>query len=67
MAGFRLRVAVQTSFDGSVKFQMCYGLPPPGIISIPITFIGKQNEPKVKMEKADNEQLSGSEDSDDEL
>jgi len=63
MAGFRLRLEGQTSFDGHVKFKMRLGLPPLGIIGIPISITGTQNAPKVKIGKTDEERLGENEDS----
>ena len=63
MAGFRLRLEGQTSFDGHVKFKMRLGLPPLGIIGIPISITGTQNAPKVKVGKTDEGRLGENEDS----
>ena len=55
--GFRTRFEGQTSFDGKIKFAMRLGLPPFGLIGIPMTVTGTHEEPKVKIGKSDNEPL----------
>ncbi|MBP6556940.1 MAG: hypothetical protein KA213_01150, partial [Flavobacterium sp.] len=51
VAGFRPRIEGQTSFDGKLNIKMRLGLPPFGIIGIPIKVTGTQDEPKVKLGK----------------
>lgn len=48
-AGFRPRIEGTTSFDGALNIKMRLGLPPLGIIGIPITITGTQEDPKVKI------------------
>lgn len=61
MAGFRLRMEGQTSFDGRIKMRMRLGLPPLGIIGIPMNITGTQENPKIKLGKGDKEELSETE------
>jgi len=48
-AGFRPRIEGTTSFDGKLNIKMRLGLPPLGIIGIPLTVTGTQDAPKVKL------------------
>jgi AsmA protein len=48
MSGFRLRIAGETSFDGALNFKARLGLPPLGLIGIPMRILGTQDEPKFK-------------------
>lgn len=58
MLGFRLRMEGQTSFDGKIKLKMRLGLPPLGIIGIPMNVSGTQEDPKIKLGKGDKEELT---------
>lgn len=49
VAGFRPRIEGTTSFDGRLNIKMRLGLPPLGIIGIPLTVTGTQDAPKVKL------------------
>jgi AsmA protein len=49
--GFRPRIEGTTSFDGLLNMKMRLGLPPLGIIGIPLTITGTQENPKVKLGK----------------
>jgi AsmA protein len=49
VAGFRPRIEGTTSLDGKLNIKMRLGLPPLGIIGIPLTVTGTQDEPKVKV------------------
>jgi AsmA protein len=51
VAGFRPRIEGTTSFDGKLNIKMRLGLPPLGIIGIPMTITGTQDNPKVKLGK----------------
>ncbi len=51
VAGFRPRIEGQTSFDGKFNIKMRLGLPPLGIIGIPITVTGNKDKPKIKLGK----------------
>ena len=48
-AGFRPRIEGTSSLDGKLNIKMRLGLPPFGIIGIPLTVTGTQDKPKVKM------------------
>lgn len=50
-AGFRPRIEGKTSFDGNLALKMRLGLPPLGIIGIPLTISGTQDNPKIKIGK----------------
>jgi AsmA protein len=49
VAGFRPRIEGQTSFDGKLNIKMRLGLPPLGIIGIPMKITGTQDNPKVSL------------------
>jgi len=51
VAGFRPRIEGTTSFDGKLNIKMRLGLPPLGILGIPMTITGTQDNPKVKLGK----------------
>jgi len=51
VAGFRPRIEGTTSFDGRLNIKMRLGLPPLGIIGIPLTITGTKDSPKVKLGK----------------
>jgi len=46
---FRLRFEGKTSFDGQLNLKMRLGLPPFGVIGIPFTITGTQDNPKIKI------------------
>jgi AsmA protein len=54
-AGFRPRIEGTSSLDGKLNIKMRLGLPPLGIIGIPLTVTGTQDNPKVKMGKKGEE------------
>jgi len=54
MAGFRLRIQGQTSFDGGLNLKLRLGLPPLGIIGIPMKITGTQDNPTMKLGKNDS-------------
>jgi AsmA protein len=60
-SGFRIRFEGQTSFDNKVNFKMRIGLPPLGIIGIPVRITGDANNPRIKMTKTDSDPLEGKE------
>jgi AsmA protein len=62
MAGFRLRVEGQSDFDHRLKYKMRLGLPPLGIIGIPMTVSGTTDNPKIKVGKQDSEDIPEQED-----
>ncbi|WP_264520443.1 AsmA-like C-terminal region-containing protein [Flavobacterium sp. N1994] len=49
VAGFRPRIEGQTSFDGRLNIKMRLGLPPLGIIGIPMKITGTKDNPKVSL------------------
>jgi len=49
MAGFRARFEGQVSFDKQMDIKFRLGLPPLGIIGIPLTITGTQDKPKIKL------------------
>lgn len=49
VAGFRPRIEGQTSFDGALNIKMRLGLPPLGIIGIPMKITGTKDDPKVSL------------------
>ncbi|MGL2962288.1 AsmA family protein [Flavobacterium sp. RSB2_4_14] len=51
VAGFRPRIEGQSSFDGKLNIKMRLGLPPFGLIGIPLKITGTQDNPIVKMGK----------------
>ena len=55
--GFRIRFEGQTSFDNKVNFKMRIGLPPLGIIGIPLRITGVAENPKIKVGKSDTDPL----------
>lgn len=48
-AGFRPRIEGTTSLDGRLNIKMRLGLPPLGILGIPLTITGSQDNPKIKI------------------
>ena len=62
-AGFRPRIEGTTSLDGRLNIKMRLGLPPLGIIGIPMTITGNKDNPKVKIgQKSDDLQETEDED-----
>lgn len=61
MSGFRLRVQGQSDFNGRIKFKMRLGLPPLGIIGIPMDVSGTQTKPVIKVRKGTGEGLEEAE------
>ncbi len=49
---FHLRMEGQTSFDGRLNLHVRVGLPPFGIIGIPVTVIGTEDKPEVKIRRS---------------
>ncbi|GAA4453281.1 AsmA-like C-terminal region-containing protein [Rurimicrobium arvi] len=62
MAGFRFRIEGQSDFDHHLKFKARLGLPPLGIIGIPMTITGTSDNPKVKVGKEESDPLEEKED-----
>ncbi len=61
MLGFRLRMEGQTSFDGRLRLRMRLGLPPLGIIGIPMHVTGTQDNPRIKLGRGNTEELEETE------
>lgn len=51
VAGFRLRMQGQTDFNGRLNFKCRIGLPPFGIVGIPLKITGTGDNPKIKTGK----------------
>lgn len=51
VSGFRLRFEGQSSLDGNLNLKMRVGLPPLGIIGIPIKVTGNQDDPQINIGK----------------
>jgi AsmA protein len=49
VAGFRPRIEGTTSFDGKLNIKMRLGLPPFGLLGIPLKITGTQENPKVQL------------------
>lgn len=60
-AGFRLKVEGKTNFNGAINMKMRLGLPPMGIIGIPMRITGTQDNPKVKLGKGKDEEVEETE------
>jgi len=64
---FRLRMEGQTSFDGRLNLHFRVGLPPFGVIGIPLTITGTQDNPVVKVRRGnDKDTLAETEDKEEE-
>ncbi|MCU0404555.1 MAG: AsmA-like C-terminal region-containing protein, partial [Chitinophagaceae bacterium] len=64
--GFRPRIEGQASLDGRLNLRFRLGLPPFGIIGIPMTITGTMENPKVNMRKGKEEdELEETEDQED--
>jgi AsmA protein len=65
VSAFKLRMEGQASFDGRLNLRFRVGLPPFGVIGIPLTVTGTQENPRVKARKgSDKDELEATEDSD---
>ena len=63
--GFRPRFEGQVSFDGQLNLQFRLGLPPFGIIGIPMTITGTEDKPVVHLRKErKDDELKETDDSD---
>jgi len=62
MAGFRMRIEGQSSFDKKISFKIRLGLPPLGIIGIPMRVTGTSENPKVKVTREEADSLEAKED-----
>ena len=52
VSAFKLRIEGQTSFEGRLNLHVRVGLPPFGVIGIPVTVIGTEDKPIVKVRRA---------------
>ncbi len=52
VSAFKLRIEGQSSFDGRLNLHVRVGLPPFGIIGIPVTVIGTQDKPIIKVRRS---------------
>ena len=55
ISGFRFRVEGETNFNGSLNLKTRLGLPPLGIVGIPIRILGTQENPKFKYGRGVND------------
>lgn len=62
IAGFRPRFEGQVSFDGRLNLSGRLGLPPFGIIGIPLSITGTQDHPKVALKRNKEGKLEETED-----
>lgn len=62
IAGFRPRFEGQVSFDGRLNLSGRLGLPPFGIIGIPLSVTGTQEKPVVKLKRNKDGKLEETED-----
>jgi AsmA protein len=56
IAGFRFKVSSETNFNGKLNLKARLGLPPLGIIGIPIRILGTQENPKFKYGRGNNDE-----------
>ena len=54
LAGFRARFEGQVSFDKAIDFRFRLGLPPGGLVGIPMTITGTEDDPKIHIGKGKN-------------
>ncbi len=62
IAGFRPRMEGQVSLDGRLNLKIRLGLPPLGIIGIPMRVTGTQENPQFKLGKSDKDEIPETED-----
>lgn len=62
IAGFRFRIEGQSDFDHHLRFKARLGLPPWGIIGIPMTIGGTSDNPRIKVGKEEQAPLEERED-----
>ena len=56
IAGFRFRVEGQTNFNGKLNLKSRLGLPPLGIVGIPMRILGTQENPKFKYGRGNHDE-----------
>ncbi|HTI11972.1 MAG TPA: AsmA-like C-terminal region-containing protein [Puia sp.] len=67
VSAFKLRMEGQASFDGKLNLRFRVGLPPFGVIGIPLKITGTQDNPKVKAGRGSKkDELEETEDKDEE-
>ena len=67
ISAFKLRLEGQASFDGRLNLHCRVGLPPFGVIGIPVSVTGTQDNPKVKARRGSkNDELEETVDNDEE-
>ena len=54
-AGFRVKIAGESSFDGNLNLKMRLGLPPLGIFGIPVRVTGTGTMPRIRFSKGSGE------------
>lgn len=52
LAGFRARFEGQVSFDKAIDFKFRLGLPPMGLVGIPMSITGTEDDPKIHIGKS---------------
>lgn len=57
IALFRLRIRGETSFDGRLNLRIRVGLPPIGLIGIPVVVTGTSEDPKIKIFSKTGEEI----------
>ena len=55
-AGFRFRISGETNLSGSLNLKSRLGLPPLGIVGIPIRILGSQENPRFKYGRGNNDE-----------
>ena len=56
IAGFRFRAEGETSFNGKLNLKTRLGLPPLGIVGIPIRILGTHQNPKFKYGRGNSDE-----------
>jgi AsmA protein len=56
ISGFRFRISGETNFNGAMNFKARLGLPPMGIVGIPMRILGTQDNPKFKYGRGTNDE-----------
>lgn len=65
IAGFRPRFEGEISLDGRLNLKGRLGLPPFGLIGIPLSVTGTQEKPVVKLKRNKDGKLEETDDTDD--
>ncbi len=60
VAGFRPKISGSTSFDGLIDIRLRLGLPPGGLVGIPIMISGTHEDPKIKVFSKTHNEIEGS-------